>query len=264
MTAARALGAIRASWRASLLAAMQYRGNFILVSLFSSLWTFWSLLPLVVVFDHVDTIQGWSAPEATLVMAWFVLMRGLLDAVVQPNLGGLVERVRTGTLDFILLKPADPQVLVSFASVDLGRFVDVPVALGLTVWALDRLGHVPGLFDVAAALLLTVAGVSVLYALWLCAAATAFWWVKVDSLTYLLGAVLDAGRWPSTVYRGWVRVLFTVVFPIAVMTSAPPRALLGKLEPELLAGALALAVVFLVGSRWVWRRAVSTYTSASS
>jgi ABC-type uncharacterized transport system permease subunit len=48
------------------------------------------------------------------------------------------------------------------------------------------------------------------------------------------------------------------------MTSAPPRALLGKLEPELLAGALALAVVFLVGSRWVWRRAVSTYTSASS
>lgn len=264
MSISRALDAVGASWRASLLASTQYRGNFVLSTLFSALWTAWSVLPLIVVFDHVESIKGWSPAEATLVMAWFVILRGVLEAVVQPNLTTLVERVRSGTLDFVLLKPADPQLLVSFSSLEPGRLFDVPVGLGLVVWALDQMAYSPSLLDVAAATALTIAGAAIIYALWLCAAATSFWWVKVDSLTYLLGAVMDAGRWPGSVYRGAVRVLFTFVFPIIVMTSAPPRALLGRLEALHFFGCVALAVAFAVGSRLFWRRAVASYTSASS
>ena len=67
MSLSRALDAVGASWRASLLASTQYRGNFVLSTLFSALWTAWSVLPLIVVFDHVESIKGWSPAEATLV-----------------------------------------------------------------------------------------------------------------------------------------------------------------------------------------------------
>jgi len=264
MSLSRALHAVGASWRASLLASTQYRGNFLLSTLFSALWTAWSVLPLIVVFDHVESIKAWSPAEATLVMAWFVLLRGLLEAVVQPNLTTLVERVRSGTLDFVLLKPADPQLLVSFSSLEPARLLDVPVGLGLVVWALDQMAYSPSMVDVVTAAALTLSGAAIIYALWLCAAATSFWWVKVDSLTYLLGAVMDAGRWPGSVYRGAARVLFTFVFPVIVMTSAPPRALLGRLDGEHILGCFALALMFSVGARLFWRRAVASYTSASS
>ena len=62
----------------------------------------------------------------------------------------------------------------------------------------------------------------------------AFWVVKVDNLTYLFGSLFDAGRWPIDVFRGIfrgaLRFVFTFVFPLALMTTYPALALLGKLD----------------------------------
>jgi ABC-2 type transport system permease protein len=54
------------------------------------------------------------------------------------------------------------------------------------------------------------------------------------------------------------------VFPIALMTTYPALALLGKLD--LRTGVLALAggLAFAAIARWVWTRALRLYTSASS
>lgn len=261
MRALRILGAL---WRASLLTAMQYRSDFVLGLGMSLLWALWTLAPLFFVFEHTDTVAGWEWPQVLLVMAFFLGLRGLLDGVVDPNLRTLVERVRTGTLDFVLLKPADAQLLVSFSRVNPGSVGDVLGALAMVIWCLWRLGHVPSALEVAASLLCLAAGVLVLYSIWLMAAATSFWWVRVESLSYLLGALLDAGRWPVAVYRGWVRFVLTFVLPITLMTSYPALALMGLLEPAAAAWSAVAAVGFMVIGRLVWRAALSRYSSASS
>src|SRR5689334_24502825 len=48
------------------------------------------------------------------------------------------------------------------------------------------------------------------------------------SLSYLFGSLFDAARWPITVFRGALRIVFTFVFPIALLTTYPAMALLGK------------------------------------
>jgi ABC-2 type transport system permease protein len=58
--------------------------------------------------------------------------------------------------------------------------------------------------------------------------------------------------------------MFTVVFPVALMTTYPARALLGRLDLKAAALALVGGVVFAIVSRRVWRRALAMYTSASS
>lgn len=261
MSTLRALGA---SWRVSLLRASQYRGDFLLTTGLSCLFSLWTVLPLFLVYQQTDSVAGWNAWEALLVMAFFLMLRGVLDAFIEPNLRGLVEKVRDGTLDFVLLKPVDAQVLVSFARIDPGRLMDILSAMGLAVFALVKLQYTPGPAQVALAALALVAGVGLLYSLWLCAAATTFFWVRVESLSYLLGALLDAGRWPAAVYRGWLRIAFTVVLPIVLMTTVPAEALLARTGPQPVLMSVGLSVLFLLLSRRVWRFALSRYTSASS
>ena len=92
----------------------------------------------------------------------------------------------------------------------------------------------------------------------------AFWVVKVDNLSYLFGSLFDAGRWPIAVFRGVLWFAFTFVFPLALMTSYPAMALLGRLSlATALAGALG-GLAFASLARLIWRRALAFYTSASS
>jgi ABC-type uncharacterized transport system permease subunit len=74
--------------------------------------------------------------------------------------------------------------------------------------------------------------------------------------------IFDAARWPSSVFRGVLALLFTFVIPLALMTTYPALALLGRIDASRVAIALGIASAFLVLSRLAWRRAVRQYTSA--
>ena len=95
--------------RTSLLLAMQYRLQFFLDGVMSLFWTASALVPLLVLFGSRSSVAGWTWPEALLVVAGFTTLKGVLDGAIQPSLGQVVEQVRKGTLDFLLLKPVDAQ-----------------------------------------------------------------------------------------------------------------------------------------------------------
>jgi ABC-2 type transport system permease protein len=66
------------------------------------------------------------------------------------------------------------------------------------------------------------------------------------------------------IFRGFFRILFTFVIPLALLTTYPALALLGKLEPRVAGLVLAGSVAFAIAGRLVWTRALGKYTSASS
>jgi ABC-2 type transport system permease protein len=250
--------------RASLATALQYRVEFLVQGVLSVFWSAWSLVPVLVLFGHRPSMAGWTLDEALLVMGWFVLMKGVLEGAVNPSLATVVEHIRKGTLDFVLLKPADAQFLVSTAKFEPWRVVDGLVALAILGTAFHRLGRWPTAGQVAAALLLLLCAAWVLYSLWILVISAAFHVVKVDNLSFLFSSIFDAARWPSSVFRGVWRVIFTLVIPLAMMTTYPALALLGRLQPSTAAAALAGAAAFAVLSRAVWLLSIGRYTSASS
>jgi ABC-2 type transport system permease protein len=60
------------------------------------------------------------------------------------------------------------------------------------------------------------------------------------------------------------RVLFTFVVPLALMTTYPALALLGRLDARTTGLALLGAAAFALFARAVWMRSIGHYTSASS
>lgn len=250
--------------RTSVLLSLQYRWDFFLEGFLEAFWTTTALLPLLVVYHDRDTVAGWSLPEALLVLGWFAFLQGVLEGAINPSVTQVVEHVRKGTLDFVLIKPADAQFLVSTARFQPWKATNVFVALGIFVYAFRRMHRVPTPSSIALALVLLLAACTILYALWIMTVSAAFVVVRVDNLTYLFSSIFDAARWPASVFRGLVRVLFTWVIPLAFMTTYPAQALLGQLAWTQALVAIAFAAGFLLVSRAIWQRAIGRYTSASS
>lgn len=250
--------------RAATLKLFQYRFDFFTEGLMEVVWALTALVPLYVVFHERERVAGWSFAEALVVVGWFTLLQGILEGAINPSLTTVVEHIRKGTLDFVLLKPADAQFLVSTAGFEPWRATNVLTSLVLFVYAFRSLGRTPTLAGILAALLLLGCSVLLLYSLWILTVSAAFYVVRVDNLTFLFGSIFDAARWPSSVFRGALSFLFTFVIPLALMTTYPALALLGRLEGEALVLALAGSLGFAILSRLVWLRSIGHYTSASS
>lgn len=249
--------------RTSLLTAMQYRSDLAFDAFAGLLRTVATSAPLWLVFQRGDSIAGWTLPEAAWVMALYLLMQGILGGLVEPNLGEVVESVRSGNFDLVLMKPADAQLLVSVRTVSPSHLWDVLAALALAGWSVSQTGlPAPGDAVVAAGLL--ICGIASMYALWLMAISLSFWFVRVDNLRFLLWSAADAGRWPIQVFSGWARYVLTFVIPVALLTSFPAMALRGEWDSGVLATSAAVALGFVVLSRLAWTRALASYTSASS
>jgi ABC-2 type transport system permease protein len=250
--------------RASTATAMQYRFEFLVEGLLALFWTGWSLVPLLVVFGGRKGVAGWTFEEALVVMGWFTLMKGVLEGAVNPSLTSVVEHIRKGTLDFVLLKPADAQFLVSTAKFEPWRVVDVFAAMAIFAVAFHRMGRWPGPGDVLAGLVLLACAALTLYSLWILVVSAAFYVVKIDNLSFLFVSIYDAARWPVSVFKGALRLVFTFVIPLALMTTFPALALLGRLGPARALQALLGAAAFAAMARVVWNRSIGHYTSASS
>jgi len=248
----------------SLVVAMQYRWDFIIDGVMSVFWTITALVPLYLVFQERPVIAGWRYGEALVVVGWFTLLDGVLKGAINPSLTTVIEHIRSGTLDFVLLKPADAQFLVSTARFAPWRSLSLLAAGAVFAYAFAQIGAPPSPGAVLTSLAMLVAGLTVLYSLWIVVVAVAFRAVRIDNLRYLFEAIFDAARWPASVFKGVVSFLFTFVIPLALMTTYPAEALLGRLTPERFGGALLGAALFAVLARVVWRRSIANYTSASS
>jgi ABC-2 type transport system permease protein len=264
MSGVRYLRLLGVELRLSLVTSMQYRWNFVVDGFMSLIWTSLGLIPLVIAFHARPSMGGWNVYEALVVVAWFTLLKGVLDGAVNPSLLQVVDQIRQGTLDFVLLKPADAQFLVSTSRFEMWKAFDAVAALALFAIAFHGLGRAPTVGAVTLATVMLMSATMVLYSVVILVIAAAFWVVRLDNLAYLFSSIFDFARWPVSIFKGGWRLVFTFVIPLAVLTTYPAQALLGTLSAETAALSVGGAVGFSLLARAVWKRALGKYTSASS
>lgn len=250
--------------RASALVAMQYRSDFVVDGVIEAFWVVTALIPLFAVFKLTSSLAGWSFGEALMVIGWFTLLQAILEGAINPSLTAVVEHIRKGTLDFVLLKPADAQFLVSTAKFQPWRSLNVFTAIAIFAYSFHLLGRPPTAAGLASAFVLLCMATLLLYSLWILTVSAAFYVVRVDNLTYFFDSIFDASRWPSSVFRGILRFIFTFIIPLALMTTFPAQAMLGKLSPSTFLTSVFGAALFAVLARLIWLRSIGKYTSASS
>jgi len=258
---------IRLAWsylRIGIANEIQYRVNFFIQLLQSFIALATGLISLWVVFSQTTRLGGWSQPELLAVMGIYMLMGGVIQSAIQPNMQRLMNEIQDGTLDFALTKPVDGQILVSIREFRFWQLTDVLVGLVVISIAVIRMQVTLGIGQALAFIITLVLGGIMIYCFWLILTTTAFWLIRIWELVNLFQGLFAAGRWPVTIYPNWLRIGLTFLVPVAFAVTVPAEALTSRLSTLTLLGAFGLAVFLMALARFIWRLGVRSYSGASS
>ncbi|EJT05193.1 hypothetical protein RCCGE510_10914 [Rhizobium sp. CCGE 510] len=245
---------------------MEYRGAFWLDRLAQILSYGSVFATIAILLARFDTLGGWSWPELALLYSFQLLAYSLGAAMSFTQLRDLEELVRLGTYDALLVKPFSPWVYLIFSGLNIGYAGHIILAVPLLGWAVfsvDFAWSVPSaLFLVAAlvsATLLTAALITMI-------GATALIWVRSNHLFSIFFGFWELMRYPLNIFPGSIQITLLTAVPLALTSSVPVAALLGKPVPILgdWAGPAALAAgpVWVLIAMAYWRYATGKYQGA--
>ncbi len=251
-------------FKVSLSSQLEYKLN-ILVDVLASILNFiGSIFILSLFFTNGSNLGGWSWAETLIVLGIYNLLESFTISILQPNLTQIVRHVQQGTLDFVLLKPIDSQLWVSFRSISLWGLPSLLCGIILVSYGFYQSDYHFALTTICAFILLLSCSVVILYSLWFLLATTSIWFVKVWNATEVLKSLLMAGKYPIHAYPATLRLIFTYLIPIAFLTTIPAEAVLNRISVEMIVFTLCFTILFFCISRAFWIFALRFYTSASS
>jgi ABC-2 type transport system permease protein len=260
----RYLQLLGAFFRVGVLGELAYRANFVVQLFQSVLELATSLTALAVIFSHTETLGSWQPDEVLALVGVYFLVGGMIGLVIQPGMEFLIDSVRDGTLDFTLTKPEDAQLLISVRRVEVWKLIDIGLGCVVLVTALFRLSEKIGFPEAGIFVIMLLAGAVIVYSFWLMLATLSFWFVRVENILVIFQSMYEAGRWPISLYPGWLRFALTFIVPVAFATTVPAEALTGRLSVQTTLGALLLATALFVLSRLFWRHGLQRYSGASA
>nr|AUV64117.1 transporter [Streptomyces citricolor]BAV57054.1 transporter [Streptomyces citricolor] len=245
-------------------AIMAYRASFYLMLIANFAITSLDFVVLLLMFRHTDRLGGWSLPELAFLYGTSGLALGLANLFV-GSVDALGDRIRTGTLDTMLIRPAPALAQLCaerFSLRRLGRPLQAAAVLAWSLtalqvhWSADRLLLVP---------LLLAAGTVIFGAIFVGGATLQFWWGEArelqNSLTYG-GATLI--HYPPTVFAKELVAGAVFGVPLAFVNWLPSLRILGKPDPLGLptafqyASPLAAALCVLAAAL-AWRAGLRAY-----
>ena len=104
---------------------LAFRGNFLVKVSVEVLWLAILLAFYRTVFARTSSIAGWYEPQYFFFVGCFFAMNGLIEMLFLDNCNEFAELVRTGDLDWLLLKPIDEQFLITCRRIDWGTAPNV-------------------------------------------------------------------------------------------------------------------------------------------
>lgn len=224
---------------------------------------------VLVVFWRAGELVGFTMAEGLVVYGLAAASFGLAD-LLMGNVERLGERIRSGNLDTMLVRPVSPLVQMATDDFSPRRLGKVVPALGILVvglwWSAPAWSPVKAL----ALAVLVVSGVVICVSVWIVGACLQFFVADAreaaNTVTYGGQALSE---YPMAVYgRGVVHaVTFTV--PLAFVSWQPALYVLDRPDPTGLPDALryagpAVAVLAAATATLAWRTGLRHYRSTGS
>jgi ABC-2 type transport system permease protein len=248
---------------------MAYRASFVMTALGNFGGTALDFVTILLMFSHIHALGGFTLPEVAFLYGTASTSFGLAD-LLMGSMARLGSRVRDGTFDTLLLRPAPVLAQVAadrFALRRLGRVTQGALVL---VWSLLRLDVDWTPLKVLLLPVTLLAGAAIFCAVYVAGGAFQFWAGDAaeiqSSVTY--GGTTMLQYPPGLFARELVRGV-TFVVPLAFVNWLPALRILGRPDPlglpgwvDFLAPAVACACCALAGL--AWRAGIRSYRSTGS
>jgi ABC-2 type transport system permease protein len=242
---------------------MIYKKEFVTWSLVNIGWLILNIVFYEMLFLNVHQIQGWNKGQVLVLLGFYFLFEVVLWGLLWPNMREIPIKVNTGTLDLELTKPINSQFLVSFKTIDIHVFNSLILGAITIAYGL-YLTNPPSIKSVLLSALAFIIASIFVYAAWFITMCIAFWTTRIYSLPHLFPGLRQFSRVPHTFYQGFLRVVFTFLIPVTLVTTVPTQFLIEKASLSLALILACFAILTLAASNKIWKISLTRYSSASS
>lgn len=252
----------------TLVREMTFRGNFLVKVSVEVLWLGIMLVFYETVFARTSLVADWPKQDFLFFVGCFFALNGVIETLFLENCNEFSNLVRSGDLDFLLLKPIDEQFLITCRRVDWSVAPNVLMGFGVMGVALWNKGWEFDAWRAGAFVFTFACGVAISYAFMLILTSFSVWLVRNQSLMEMWWLFSSLARYPREIFqRGWAHSLdlvFTYVLPILLVVNVPARTMVKVLDGRMIAFVGLVTVASLSLSRRFFQKALRSYRSASS
>lgn len=244
---------------------MEYRGDFIVSTLTSFAATIFALFFVVVLFEKVPSLAGWTLPEEIFLYGFSLLPYGMFN-VISLNLYDFGnEYIIEGKFDRVMLRPVSTLFQILFEQFRLESMQEIATGLFCIGWASIHL-HVH--WTITKILLLAFWGIcaGVIYvSIFLLLTTISFWFEDRIGVHPPVWNVIAFGRYPLSIYSGAVQFFLCWIIPFGLASFYPSVRLLGRgVTPQYLPFVPVVAAGFLALALFMWKLGTRHYSSTGS
>ena len=253
----------KAFFRASFIADLEFRSNFLIRIITDIFWYAAQITTFEVLFLHTQKIGDWNHAQTRVFLGMLFIIDAIFMIAFSENLDRLSEKVRKGDLDLILTKPIESQFMVSLQKINTALFGNL--LLGI-LWFFFSLSQLPDFswWRLLWLLIMIPCGVSVIYALRFCFSALAVIFAKSENVQFLWFQIYKLAARPDSIYFPWLKFILLTIVPVGMIASVPARVLMDPQNFWFPAWALVLSPTIIYLSHRFWNFCLKYYSSASS
>src|SRR5262249_18442902 len=125
--------------RYSLARELIFRGNFLARVSVEVIWLGILLLFYRTVFVQTNLVAGWDQWQYLFFVGCHYALAGAIETLFLDNCNGFAALLRSGDLDFYLLKPIDEQFLIPCRNIDWATAPNILLGTAIMVLALVQM-----------------------------------------------------------------------------------------------------------------------------
>jgi ABC-2 type transport system permease protein len=242
-----------------------YRGDF-LISLFTSFAaTVFALGFVVVLFQKVGQLKGWSFEEVIFLYGFSLIPYGLFN-VVSLNLYDFGNNyIIEGKFDRVLLRPVSSLFQVLFETFRIESFQEVATGIFCMWWGTHRLHVAWSPLKIAMLVFFGICAAIIYVSIFLILSTVSFWFEDRIGVHPPVWNIIAFGRYPLSIYSGPVQFFLCWIIPFGLASFYPSVRMLSRaVTPNYLPFVPLVSAVFLTFAISLWNFGTRHYSSTGS
>ena len=254
-----------ASARYSITRTLMFRGDFFVWSLVELFWMAVNILTITVIYEHTQSIAGWTKYQMVLLVGTSMLIQRFLMGFFWSSIFEMGRNIRSGNFDFYLAQPGNVMFTATTRKLDPDSLLNSLVAVAVVIYAAHQLGLDPSAGQIALYALMVLCGVVIHYSILVLSISLAFWLTSAQGIEGLYFTLTEFSRLPRAAFTGIAtQMLFVWLLPVVMITNVPASLLVQGFDLTLSAWLFGSALVWFAAAVFVFNRGLRRYTSASS
>jgi ABC-2 type transport system permease protein len=237
-----------------------FGGFFVNLSLFIV-----QLLFFKIIYSNINVIDGWTQYQIIFFIGTYNLINNIAMMLFYFGINKIPRLIRSGKMDFYLLKPCNSLLYISFENFDFSSFPMVMFSIVIIIYAALMENITLTAQNIILYLCFLILMCILYYDLLVLVRCVAFFTIDISGLENVEWSLTELTmKIPGTAFKSFFKLLFCIIIPYGLISTVPSYMFFHTVDWNSVILVLIIVFVFSAITYFAWKFSVRHYRSASS